>query len=124
MPASRRCALTESLLRPSLVATFSSVGIGVRMWPVSVHDAPLLPVFKRCPGRSAFWDSLFVVVLGATVTRSTVFLMGHRTHDRSDKAFDVLAPSVWVFNTVLPLQDGFGAPSATCVSRGGCPTTP
>src|SRR6266540_4607943 len=45
MPASRRCALTESLLRPSLAATFSSVGIGVRMWPVSVHDAPKLLAF-------------------------------------------------------------------------------
>ena len=81
MPASRLYALMESLLRPSLAATFSSVRIGVRTWPVSVRDAPPLPVFKRRSCRSAFWDSLFVVVLGATVTRTTVILMGHRTHD-------------------------------------------
>jgi len=81
MPASRRYALMESLLRPSLAATFSSVRIGVRTWPVSVHHAPLLPVFKRRPGGSAFWDSLFVVVLGATVIRTTVILMDYRTHD-------------------------------------------
>ncbi len=71
----------ESLPRPSLAATFSSVRIGVRTWPVSVHHAPPLPVFKRRPGGSAFWDSLFVVVLGATVTRTTVILMDYRTHD-------------------------------------------